>query len=143
MEKEAKTKIIRYLDFLENELSDFNSFKQLSFEEYSRDKHKRRDVERWIENLLNTVINLSRIIIAIENKVLSDTYKDIVASLSLHPNFNEENMKKLASYIILRNIISYQYLDLKWDDISNFIQTSEEIFKEFVKEVKEYLNKET
>lgn len=141
MEKEVKIRILRYLEFLENEITDFNSFKILSFEEYIKDKHKRRDVERWIENLINTTIDISRLILITENKNLPETYKEIISSLSLMADFEKENTEKLSSFVKLRNIITHHYLDLKWHNINNFIQTSEEIFNKFLQEVKKYLNK--
>ena len=39
-----------------------------------------------------------------------------------------------------RNIIVHEYLDIKWKSIKRFIQETEEIYRKFVTEAKNYLN---
>ena len=44
--------LTRRLDFLLDEAADFNLYRSLTWEGY-REKRKRREVERWIENIIN------------------------------------------------------------------------------------------
>ena len=141
MNKEIKYRLIKHITFLENELNDYEIFKALSWDEYNKDRSRRRDVERWIENIVNSSIDISKIILFSEKKTLPDTYKDIIAFLALLPDFNEDNVKKLAECVKLRNIISHEYLDIKWLPIKRFISESKPLYEDFLKQVKDYLEK--
>ena len=110
MEKEIKLRLIKHITFLESELQDFGGFRSLSWEEYSKARSKRRDVERWIENIINSSIDISKIILFSENVATPDTYRELVSSLSLVPGFDKERMGPLAEWVRFRNIIAHEYL---------------------------------
>ena len=96
MKKEVKHRLIKHMTFLENELKDYKLFEPLSWKEYNDERTKRRDVERWIENIINSSIDISKIILTSEEKSVPDTYKNIVKNLSLVTGFNEEEINKLT-----------------------------------------------
>lgn len=100
---------------------------------------KRRNVERWIENIINTSIDIAKIILTSEGRLIPDTYKDIVKNLSLITHFNEIDMGKLAGWVTLRNIISHEYLDIRWSSIQRFISHGKPLYDEFLTRVKNYL----
>jgi len=125
LKREIKVRLIKHITFLENELEDFEAFKSLSWEEYQRERSKRRDVERWIENIVNSSIDISKIILVSEKVSLADTYRELVASLSLIPGFSKEDMETLAEWVRFRNIIAHEYLDIRWGSIKKFIQEAE------------------
>jgi hypothetical protein len=50
---EERERLIRYIDFLEDELSDFGKFAMVSWKKYQEDRDIRRNLERWIENIVN------------------------------------------------------------------------------------------
>ena len=129
------------MSFLENELKDYNMFKSLSWKEYNEERTKRRDVERWIENIINSSIDISKIILTSEDKAVPDTYKAIVKNLSLIPGFSAENMEKLVEWVGLRNIISHEYLDVRWTSIKRFISETEPLYKDLLDKTKAYLKK--
>ena len=141
MKKEVKYRLIKHMSFLENELKDYGLFKSLSWEEYNEERTKRRDVERWIENIINSSIDISKIILTSEDKAIPDTYKAIVKNLSLISGFSAENMEKLVEWVGLRNIISHEYLDITWTSIKRFISETEPLYKEFLDRTKVYLEK--
>jgi hypothetical protein len=62
LRRETKTRLIRHVTFLEAELGDFPGFRSLSWEDYNNHRDKRRNVERWIENMVNSSIDISKII---------------------------------------------------------------------------------
>ena len=45
MKKETQARLIKHITFLEKELEDWEIFKTLSWEEYHKDRSKRRDNE--------------------------------------------------------------------------------------------------
>lgn len=97
LKREIKVRLIKHITFLENELEDFETFKSLSWEEYSKERAKRRNVERWIENIINSSIDISKIILVSENVSLPDTYRELVASMSLIPGFGKKIWKPFPS----------------------------------------------
>ena len=141
MEKEIRFRLIKHLTFLENELKDYETFGTLSWKEYNDDRGKRRNVERWIENIINSSIDIAKLILTSEDRSLPDTYKDIVKNLSLISDFSEEGMEKLSRWVSLRNIISHEYLDIRWASIQKFISESEPFLKDFLRRVEKYLNR--
>ena len=141
MRREIKTRLIRHITFLEAELDDFPGFRPLSWEEYNKHRDKRRNVERWIENMVNSSIDISKIILSSENIPITDTYRGIVTSLSLIPGFDKENVQRIAEWVRLRNIISHEYLDIRWGSINRFIQEAEAVYRDFLKSVTVYTSK--
>ena len=139
MKKEIRFRLIKHLTFLENELKDYETFGTLSWKEYNGDRGKRRNVERWIENIINSSIDIAKLILTSEDRSLPDTYKDIVKNLSLVADFSEEDMGKLSRWVRLRNIISHEYLDIRWASIQKFISESKPFYKDFLKRVENYL----
>ena len=120
------------MTFLENELKDYKLFEPLSWKEYNEERRtKRRDVEKWIENIINSSMDISKIILTSEEKSVPDTYKNIVKNLSLVTGFNEEEINKLTRWVGLRNIISHEYLDIRWASIKRFISETEPLYKDF------------
>ncbi len=140
MKKEILFRLTKHIAFLEDELKDYEKFKNLSREEYSYDRSKRRDVERWVENIINSSIDIAKIILASEGLPLADTYKEIVSSLSLVSGFDKEAVEKLSAWVKLRNIITHEYLDIKWASIKIFISEAASFYHEFVRNVKKYLD---
>jgi len=141
MKKEIVFRLTKHVTFLEDELKDYDTFESLSWEEYNLDRSKRRDVERWVENIINSSIDIAKIILASEGLPLADTYKEIVGSLSLVSSFDRENIEKLSKWIRLRNIISHEYLDIRWTSIKRFISEAKPLYVNFLNNVKEYLDK--
>jgi len=139
LKKEIRFRLIKHLTFLENELKDYETFGILSWKEYNDDRGKRRNVERWIENIINSSIDIAKLILTSEDRSLPDTYKDIVKNLSLVADFSEEGMGKLSRWVSLRNIISHEYLDIRWASIQKFISESKPFYEDFLKRVKNYL----
>lgn len=142
MRREAKIRLIKHIAFLESELKDYEDFKSLSWEIYAKQNDKRRNVERWVENIINSSIDISKIILLSENMVIPDTYRDIVNLISSISGFDKKYIEPMGEWVKLRNIISHEYLDIRWNSISRFIQEAEEIYKYFLEKVKIYISKD-
>lgn len=142
MEREVKIRLIKHITFLEDELRDYESFKSLSQDEYNKERDKRRNVERWIENIINSSIDIAKIILASEKILLPDTYRESIAMLSLVLNFDKETIEYLSEWMRLRNIISHEYLDIRWNSINRFIHEAVLIYMSFLEMTKEYISKD-
>jgi len=141
MREAVKERLIKHIRFLEEELRDYDVFKNLSWEQYNSDRNIRRNVERWIENIVNSSIDISKLILTLEGKRLGETYREMVSLLSLVEGFDKAYIEKLAGWVALRNIIAHEYLDLRWNSIKRFIDESEPIYRRFLEQAKEYLKK--
>ena len=140
MTNDSKIRLIKHTSSLEKELDDYKNFKPLTWNECSDDRDKRRNVERWIENIVTSSVDIAKLVLVSEKKTIPDTYKEMLLSLSLVPCFDKENTKKISLWVRFRNIIVHEYLDIKWKSIKRFIQETEEIYRKFVTEAKNYVN---
>lgn len=140
MNNDLKIRLVKHISFLEQELDDYQNFKSLTWNEYSDDRDKRRNVERWIENIVTSSVDIAKLVLTTERKTNPDTYREMLLLLSLIPGFDKENIKIISKWVRFRNIIVHEYLDIKWKSIKRFIQETEKIYSEFVTEAKNYLN---
>jgi uncharacterized protein YutE (UPF0331/DUF86 family) len=122
----------RRLIFLDSELRDACQFQGLTREEYERDSRKRREVERWIENLMNAAIDISKIILASEKRPIPSTYRETLWMMGTLPDFPGALGEQLAQWAELRNILAHEYLDIRWRRIENFVKTSLPYFRQFI-----------
>lgn len=135
MRKEERERLIRLLDFLESEVDDYPLFSELTWEAYQKDKEKRRNVERWIENIVMASIDIAKILLASDNRPIPESYH-----IGLIGDFNEEFGKKLSGWAGLRNIVVHEYLDVRWKNIKEFIRESEPVFRELIIGIKKILS---
>lgn len=139
MKQEVRFRLIKHITFLETELKDYDFFNTLTWKEYNEDRNKRRNVERWIENIINSSIDIAKLILTSENHSLPDTYRDIIKNLSLISHFSQDEMDRLSKWVNLRNIISHEYIDIRWTSIQKFISESKPFYENFLTKVKKYL----
>jgi len=141
LKREVRFRLIRHLDFLENELKDYERFKSLSWENYNNDRSCRRDVERWVENIVNSSIDIAKIVLMNEGITLPDTYRAIIKNLSIISDFRELNTERLSRLVILRNVISHEYLDIRWSSIKKFILETESLYRDLLNKVRSYIER--
>lgn len=131
-----KTRLIEIVKFMTNEIADWNIYLEFSWDEYQNDRVKRRSLEHWIENIVNASIDIARILMASEKKSLPGTYREALRSFMFLKDFDKNIAEKLSEFARLRNIITHEYLDIRWEQISNFVKIARSFFEytiEFVK----------
>ncbi|MBI5208026.1 MAG: DUF86 domain-containing protein [Candidatus Firestonebacteria bacterium] len=131
-----KERLIRIIDFLETELKDLPEFINLDQNTYEANSTKRRNVERWVENIANSSIDIAKILLASEKRRIYQTYKDAMQGLSTLENFDSNTASQLAEFAKLRNILAHEYLDIRFARIQKFIQKSD-VYKKLLVFVKE------
>ena len=139
MNKEPLFRLTKHITFFEAELKDYEKFESLSWNEYNQDRSKRRDVERWIENIVNSSIDIAKIILSVEGITLADTYKETMVLLSLVPGFDKNEVESLSDWVKLRNIISHEYLDIRWSSIKKFISETKPLYERFLNRLRKYI----
>jgi uncharacterized protein YutE (UPF0331/DUF86 family)/predicted nucleotidyltransferase len=125
---EDNTRLIATVQFLESEFQEIEGFKGLSYKEYYEEKSKRRNVERWAENVVNATIDIAKIILASERKEIPKTYEKALVNFGIVAGLNEEKAVKLSSFARLRNILAHHYLDITFDRIKGFIKDAPPIY---------------
>lgn len=133
---EEKTRVLEYLRFLENEFSEIDRIKEFNWQDYNQDSFKRKIIERWVENLVMSALDIVKVILASEKREIPQTYKEtlkIFGTLYVDPFFAE----KFSEFAALRNILVHEYLDIKWRRIKNFIDQAEKLFPIFIEKIKE------
>ncbi len=131
-----KNIINKRLIFLDSELKDAGRFRLLKQQEYESDNTKRREVERWIENLINAAIDISKTILASQKRPVPSTYREVLRTIGVLENFSKEVGEELANWAELRNILAHEYLDIRWKRIEDFIKRSEPYLKKLIESVK-------
>ncbi|MEK6764992.1 MAG: HepT-like ribonuclease domain-containing protein [Planctomycetota bacterium] len=127
------------ISFLEEQMSIYSYFNDFSERDYTNDIHKRNDVERWIENIVNSSLDLSKIILASQKKIIPDTYSDSIKQAIWFLELPQDFVERFQRWVKLRNILAHEYLDIKWKRISDFIQNSQEYFQALLEAAKGYL----
>ncbi len=134
---QAKAQVQKRLIFLEEQFQDFEYFKKLTFSVYSTDRKERRNVERWIENLVISAIDIAQIFLASDKKEIPQTYKEILKVFTtIYLNFPPESAEKFSDFVKLRNIITHEYLDIRWQKIKDFIDQGYFLYSQFIEKVK-------
>jgi len=136
LSEEDKHILNKRLIFLDSELSDADKFKPLTRLEYEQDRMKRRQTERWIENLMNAAIDISKTILASQKRPIPSTYREILEGIDTIAGFPEGTGEQLAKWAELRNILAHEYLDVRWKRIDDFIKRSEPYFRKLIEAVK-------
>lgn len=132
---EDRDRLVRYADFLETELADFPKFSKIGWKEYNEDRDARRNLERWIENIVNCSIDIAKVLLLAESKKIPTTYREILKELGATPYFDEAFGEEISRWVGLRNIITHEYLDISWSYIKKFLNAAEPVYKEFIEKL--------
>ncbi|MBU4478759.1 MAG: DUF86 domain-containing protein [Candidatus Omnitrophica bacterium] len=128
--------------FLKQELESYSVFKKMTQKEYQNDPNLRRNSERWVENIINASIDISKIILSSEKKLIPDTYADALRQgiwlLGLPENF----LGHFERWVKLRNILAHEYLDIKWKRMEDFIANGDPYIRDFVEAAEKFLSRQ-
>jgi uncharacterized protein YutE (UPF0331/DUF86 family) len=91
------------------------------------------------ERLIRHVI--ARLILGAEGRPIPATYREIVTTLGLVAGFQCETAASRSNWVSLRNVLSHEYLDVKWAAIKKFIGEAEPSYQDLVKSTKAYLER--
>ena len=139
MEKIAREAIIRRLEFARTELADLEAFTDLDFSRYTSDRVVRRNVERMIENIVNSLSDIGKIILAQTDIEMPDSYRSIFEKLGSLGLIEAGLATRLADTTRLRNILAHQYLDIKWKHIEIFLVQGRRDALAFLDRIEEWM----
>jgi len=109
---DEKNKLLEILQFLNTELEEIEEFKRLTQKEYQENKAKRRNIDRWTETIINTLIDIAKIILASEHRRMPKGYEEALLDFGRVAGLSEEEARKFSKFANLRNILAHEYLDI-------------------------------
>jgi predicted nucleotidyltransferase/uncharacterized protein YutE (UPF0331/DUF86 family) len=124
-----RDRLLRIIGFIESELADSPSFDEISLSAYLGDSAFRRNLERWIENLVNASIDIAKILAASNRMPVPQTYGETLLRLSTLPGFDAADCESMAIFSRLRNLLAHEYLDIRFPLIDNFVRTAPAIYR--------------
>lgn len=116
------------IEFMERELQDLPKFEKLTFIEYQDNRDLRRNVERWVENIVNASIDISKTLLASEKKQTPMKYEEILKALGGADGFPHETADTLGLFAKTRNWLAHEYLDMSFDRIEKFIKIAGSVY---------------
>lgn len=141
MAPEDKTRLLERVQFLEEELSDLEKFRQMSLEEYESERSSRRDIERWSENIINAAIDIAKIVLASEKKEMPKTYEEALRQFATFAGLSREEAEQFSVCARLRNILAHEYLDILYGKIRDFIDVFPGLYHDISEFLRVYIDK--
>ena len=139
--KEDRERLIRMVSFLEQEIVEYTKFRGVNQQEYQNNRPIKREFERWSENIVNVSIDIAKVLLASEKRAIPETYKAILESLMVLPNFGEDMAKRLSQFSKMRNLLAHEYLDIRYSMLKKFVDESEPTYTYLVGFAKKILDK--
>lgn len=136
--EEDKAILREHIIFLENEFMDLQKFQEMTWQEYREDRDKRRNLERWTENLVMSAIDIAKIVLASEKIELPQTYREALF-LFVSKFADENSARDFSQFAELRNIVVHEYLDIKWKRIKDFIEKASRLYPLFIEKAKGFI----
>lgn len=130
--------IMKRVDFIQAELEDLAEYQQISFNDYTSNRKLQRNLERIAENIANAIIDLCKILLSNTTQAIPDTYRDIILKAGELESLDPAHASEIADIARLRNILSHQYLDIKWDALKFFIAQADRIIRPFLSTIKDH-----
>jgi uncharacterized protein YutE (UPF0331/DUF86 family)/predicted nucleotidyltransferase len=138
---EDKVRLLERIQFLESEYQEMGEFNALTFEEYRQDKAKRRNIERWTENVINATIDIAKIVLAAEKREMPRTYEQALSDFGIFIELEVKEAGELSTFARLRNILAHEYLDVTYERIKKFIVASPSIYEKMFKFLSKYISR--
>ncbi|TVR07085.1 MAG: nucleotidyltransferase domain-containing protein, partial [Spirochaetaceae bacterium] len=76
-----RSRLQRIVDFVTQEMQDRDAFLAVRLDRYRSDRDLQRNLDRWVEQLINAVIETAKIVLASENRPVPQTYAQILGDL--------------------------------------------------------------
>ena len=132
-------RIKRIIRFVNDELEDRESFANVTLERYSSERDLRRNLDRWVETLINSAIDIGKIVLSSERRSAPQTYGQILLELESIPAFAPIK-NRLAPFASLRNILAHEYLDLRFGRVVEFVKNGADSVGELANLVNAWLD---
>jgi uncharacterized protein YutE (UPF0331/DUF86 family)/predicted nucleotidyltransferase len=118
---EDRIRLIKRVQFLQEEWKDLRGFSAVTPGLFEASKARRREMERWAENMTNATIDIAKIVLASEKKPMPQSYQEALRSFALLAGMTTEEAERFSTLARLRNLLAHEYLDLLYGRIADFM----------------------
>ena len=135
-----RSRLQRILDFIDTELEDRDQFRGVTLRHYQTDRNLRRNLDRWVEMLINAALDIGKIVLASERRSVPYTYGEILAELESSEHFPglAGRLRPLAA---LRDVLAHEYLELRFGRVSHFPEAGATAVEGLVRLARAWLRK--
>ena len=133
-----RNRLQRILDFISTELKDRDRFRGITLDQYQGDRDLRRNLDRWVEMLINATIDTGKIVLASERRDVPYTYGQIPAELEAVERFSDlaGRLRPLAA---LRNVLAHEYLELRFGRVQRFVASGADAVEQVARLARSWL----
>ena len=142
MNQSDKAKIIPHVEYLEKELSFLQEYqKEIDWKVYQSNRSKRLEVERWVECIINAILDISKMFLVIKGESIPETSREVLFLIASRIYNREEEAEVFSELAKIRNTLAHRYLDIKWQDIKWFFHIAPDLIPPFMNYIKNELEK--
>lgn len=115
-----RSRLERIADFIDTEMEDRARFGGITHHRFRSDRDLRRNIERWVEMLINAAIDVGKIVLSASGRPVPYTYGQLLAELEGAPGFTAL-AGRLQPLATVRHLLAHEYLDLRFGRIARFV----------------------
>ncbi len=134
-------KILLKLKYLQEYTEFLNKYRNITKNRLEEDYLIKSAIERNLQLALESVIDISEIIISEENIRKPEEYKEVILLLAELKILTEKFAKKFSPAIGLRNILVHQYTKIDTGKLHKHLKEDLEDFNKFAEAIIKYLEK--
>jgi uncharacterized protein len=137
-----KERLARLLDFLKEQASLYGEYQDIPQKEFEDNPRYRNEVERWLENIVNCSIDIAKIMLGSNKRLIPPTYRETMRRAMREADLPEDSEQKFDKWVRLRKYLAHEYLDVKWKRIVQFAHESESYVLAFSEAAEKLLTKQ-
>ncbi len=134
-----KNLILRKLSTLDEYQKQINEYAKISLKDYTADWKIQRIVERTLQMMIETCLDVSGHIISHEKLRVPETYADMFRILVQNGTLKESQLEALEKMARFRNIIVHDYEKIDAEIVIGILQRNLHDFEGFKETIIDYL----
>ena len=142
MNQTDKAKLIPHIHYIEKELQFLEIYeREIDWKVYQSQREKRLEVERWVECIINAVLDISKMLFTIKREDVPETSRELLFKIGSYIFKKEEEAGNFSELAKIRNTLAHRYLDFRWNDIKQFFQIAAKLLPAFSDHIKKQIQK--
>jgi uncharacterized protein YutE (UPF0331/DUF86 family) len=104
-----RSKLIPHVDYLEKELPFLSEYKkEIDWKVYELQRSKRLEIERWVENLINATLDISKMVLTIMGDEIPETSREVLFKVGSHIYAKEEEAETFSELAKIRDTLAHR-----------------------------------
>lgn len=89
---------------------------------------------------MNASVDIARIVLSAGDLPVPDSYRESMLQLGMSGVLPQDLANRLAEMTRLRNIVAYQYLDIRWASLRTFLDEATPFLEQFMQCIERLLD---